>query len=67
MLFESYRWTSKFINSIWYTESLYQWLILKYPRFKSCERIYTIDFSLFSQNQIYLFPIWRCIITPNEM
>ena len=55
MLFESYRGTSKFINSAWYTESLCFvstvrfldiLMVLKYPRFKSCERISTIDFSL---------------------
>ena len=53
MLFESYGETSKFINSAWYTESLYQrfnfsdiLMVLKDPRFKSFERINTIDFSL---------------------
>ena len=53
MLFESYGGTSKFINSAWYTESLYQQfifsdilMVLK-DRFKSFERINTIDFSLF--------------------
>ena len=30
MLFQSYRGTSKFINTIWYTESLYQWFIFGY-------------------------------------
>ena len=54
MLFESYGGTSKFISSAWYTESLYQQfiffsdilMVLKDPRFKSFERIITIDFSL---------------------
>ena len=53
MLFESYRGTSEFINSSWYTASLYQLfifsdilMVLKDPRFKSCEGIYTVDFSL---------------------
>ena len=53
MLSESYGGTSKFISSTWYTESLYQQfifsdilMVLKDPRFKSFERINTIDFSL---------------------
>ena len=51
MLFE--RGPSKFINSAYYTESLYQQfifsdilMVLKDSRFKSCERINTIDCSL---------------------
>ena len=51
MPFESYTGTIKFINSTWYTESLYQHfsdilIVLKDPRFKCCEGIFTIDFSL---------------------
>ena len=53
MLFESYGGTSKFVNSAWYTESLYQQfifsdilMVMKDPRFKSFERINTIDLSL---------------------
>ena len=54
MLFEGYRGTSKFINSVWHTKGLYQQfissgilIVLEDPRFKSCERIYTIDVSFF--------------------
>ena len=61
MLFEIYRGASKFINSGWYTESLYQQfifsdtlMVLKDPRFKSCERIYTIDFSRFPFSLVYI-------------
>ena len=52
MLFESYRGTIKFIGSTWYTESLStvhfsdMLIVLKDPRFKNCERIFTIDFPL---------------------
>ena len=62
MLFESYRGTSKFINSVWYTERFVSMvhfsdilMVLKDPRFKSCERIYNIDFFSFSQNQIFRY------------
>ena len=54
MLFESYRGTSKFINSIWDTGGLCQQfifsdilLVFTNTRLKSCEGIYTIDFSIF--------------------
>ena len=66
MLFESYRGKSKFFNSIWYTEGLCQQfifsdilMVLKNTRLKSCERIYTIDFSLFPQNQLFRYVCLR--------
>ena len=52
MLFESYRGTSEFINSTWYSEfvsTIYLLVIfmaLKDPRFKNCGGVYSIDFSL---------------------
>ena len=35
-------------------------MVLKNPRFKSCQRMYTIDFSFSSQNQIF-----ECLSVPN--
>ena len=54
MLSESYRGTSKFINSfsavsVCINDSFFGYFVglERDPRFKSCERINTIDFSLF--------------------
>ena len=58
MLFESYRGTSKFINSTWYSEfvsTVYLLVILmalKDPRFQNCGGVYNIGFFSFSGNQI---------------
>ena len=37
-------------------------MVLKNPGFKSCETIYTIDFSSFSQNQIFRY---ACLSVPH--
>ena len=43
-------------------------MVLKNPRFKSCKRIYTIDFFSFSQNQIFKYvclSVLNCSLVEN--
>ena len=43
-------------------------MVLKNSHFKCCERIYMIDFSSFSQNQIFRYVCWsvpNCSLVEN--